>query len=247
MSLIINSPKNLLRKTGVAFALCLSAWSVSANENYVVSGEAFDLKNNKLIYREYYSPMNENNEVTVTYAKPNGKVFATKTLFYTGEVTQPEFELHDKRDDEKVSARFVSGRLVLSHSLNFATDQTTVMDNASLVIDAGFDAFIQKNWDKLTSGKKVLFDFALPSQVMTIKLQAQEVSAEKSLVSTSTSAANWRYFLITPANKFKSIFATPIHLAYSPENKYLMRFQGRSNLDSDKGDPLNVRIEYEYR
>lgn len=251
MSLVVNSPQAFLCKTGLAFALSLSLWSiislpVNAEEQYVVSGTAFNLDNNKLIYREFYTPMNANNEVTVNYAKPDGNIFATKTLFYTGEVFQPEFELHDKRDDEKISARFTNGRLVLSHSLNFATNQKTIMDNASLVIDAGFDAFIQKNWDKLTSGKKVLFDFALPSKVTTIKLQAQEVPAAKSLLGSSSNPANWRYFLITPANKFKSIFATPIHLAYAPENKYLMLFQGRSNLDNDKGDPLDVRIEYEY-
>lgn len=242
MSLTMRLPGKLL----CAGLLCVVAGSVSANENYTVTGSAYSIDGNQLLYREYYTGINENREVMVKYAKPDGSVFATKTLTYSGLVTQPEFELHDKRDDEKVSARFTAGRLVLSHSLNYATNEKTIMDNASLVIDAGFDAFIQENWDKLTTGKKVNFVFALPTRVDTIRLQAKEVPADKSLLASSSNPKSWRYFVIAPANKFASIFATPIHLAYEPSQKYLMRYHGRSNLDNDKGGNWDVRIEYEY-
>lgn len=229
----------------VGLTLFVAGASV-ANENYAVTGNAYNVNNNLLVYSEYYTDMNHNREVTVNYAKPDGTIFATKTLFYTGDVTQPEFELHDKRDDEKVSARFVDGRLVLSHSLNYSTNEKTIMDNASMVIDAGFDAFIQQNWEKLTSGKKETFMFALPTRVDTVRLQAREVAADKTPLANNKNPADWRYFVITPANRFASIFADPIYLAYSPE-KYLMRYQGRSNLDDDKGGAWDVRIEYQYR
>jgi hypothetical protein len=54
------------------------------------------------------------------------------------------------------------------------------------------------------------------------------------------------YFRITPAKKIASLFADPINLAYNPNGKYLMRYHGRSNLDDNNGDPVDVRIEYEY-
>lgn len=242
MSLTISSPG----KWFSAGLLCLAAGAVFANENYAVVGHAYNIKNNLPLYTEYYSDINHNREVTVNYAKPDGNIFATKTLFYTGEATQPEFQLHDKRDDEKTSARFVDGRLVLSHSLNYATNEKTIMDNATLVIDAGFDAFIQQNWDRVTAGKKATFVYAIPSRVETVRLQVREIAVDKSPLASNQNPANWRYFMISPVNKFASIFAAPIHLAYSPD-KYLMRYYGRSNLDDDKGGNWDVRIEYEYR
>jgi hypothetical protein len=242
MSLTMSFPGKLC----AAGAFLLVASAAFANENYAVTGNAYNVNNNLLVYSEYYTDMNHNREVTVNYTKPDGNIFATKTLFYTGEVTQPEFELHDKRDDEKVSARFVDGRLVLSHSLNYSTNEKTIMNNASMVIDAGFDAFIQQNWGKLTTGKKVNFMFALPTRVDTVRLQVREVATDKTPLAANDNPADWRYFVITPANRFASIFADPIYLAYSPE-KYLMRYQGRSNLDDDKGGAWDVRIEYQYR
>lgn len=242
MSLTTSFPGKLL----ISGLLSLGAGAALANENYAVTGNAYNVKNDLLVYTEYYTDMNHNREVTVNYAKPDGSVFATKTLFYTGEVTQPEFQFHDKRDDEKISARFVDGRLILSHSLNYSTNERTILDNASLVIDVGYDAFIQSNWEKLTSGKKVNFMYALPAQVDTGRLQVREIARDKAPLATVNDPANWRYFVISPANRFSSIFSAPIYLAYSPD-KYLMRYQGRSSIDNDKGGSWDVRIEYQYR
>lgn len=241
MSLPMSFPEKLL----AIGLLSLSASAAFAND-YAVTGQAYNVNNNLLLYTEYYTDINHNREVTVNYAKPDGTIFATKTLSYTGEVTQPEFQLHDKRDDEKASARFVDGRLVLSHSLNYSTNERTILDNASLVIDAGYDAFIQQNWEKITAGKKVNFMFALPAQVDTGRFQVREVTPDKSPLASNKNPSDWRYFVITPANRFSAIFSSPIYLAYSSD-KYLMRYQGRSNLDNDKGGSWDVRIEYEYR
>lgn len=250
MALSFQRSRKLLAGFGLTAACILGAFTapVSADSgNYAVKGSAYDPKSDKLLYREFYSPLDENRVVTVTYTRPDGTTFATKKLTYSGEIHQPEFEMHDTRDDEKISARFESGRLVLSHSLNFSTNEKTIMDNASTVIDAGFDAFIQKNWGKITSGKKVQFDFAMPTRSEAVKLVVQEVPSGKSLAYNYKDPKGWRYFSITPAHKFHAIFAKPIHLAYSPNDKYLMRYLGRSNLDDDKGKQWDVRIEYEYQ
>lgn len=245
MSFTRNLTNCLLRSAGLTLALGLAA-SAMADEDYVVSGSAYDVDSNQLIYRELYTGMNGNKEVTVNYVKPDGNTFATKILTYKGEATQPEFELNDKRDGEKTSAQFTAGRLVLSHSLNYATNEKTIMNNATLVIDAGFDAFIQQNWAKLTSGKNMTFDFALPTRMAVVKLEAREIDPKDSPAFSAEDPKGWHYFKIAPANKFKAIFADSIYLAYSGQDKYLMRFYGRSNLDSDKGKPQDVRIEYEY-
>lgn len=239
------SIKTLIGGIGLGTLFALTGMSAFADENYAVTGAAYNQGDGELIYREFYTAVNSNNEVTVNYAKPDGDIFATKTLTYKGDPIQPEFEFHDQRDDEKTSAQFKAGRLVLSHSLNFATNEKTIMNNAGLVIDAGYDAFIQKNWDQLTSGKKMTYEYALPTIPDTTKLQVREIAAKDTPLASRQLPADWRYFLIRPASKFSAIFASPVCVAYSPE-KYLMRYYGKAPIDSDKGKEFNVRIEYEY-
>lgn len=230
-------------------ALAATAWYVptaAAEPQYSVSGNAYDMQTARLLYREFYTPVNENGEVTVNYAKPNGSIFATKTLKYSGELTQPEFQYRDQRDNEHLAARFSAGRLVLVYDQEGYKQEKEIMETVGLVIDAGFDAFIQQQWDKLIEGKKVRFAFTVPYRLATTNLQVRQVTADKSPLFGENTPASWRFFIIEPANRFSAIFANPIHLAYESEGKYLMRYYGRSNLDNDKGGTWDVRIEYEY-
>lgn len=227
-------------------SLIFCAVPVVADSQYAVSGAAYELETNKLLYREFYTPINENREVRVDYARPDGGIFASKSLRYLGDVTQPEFEYNDTRDNERLAARFDTGRLMLAYDQEGYRQEKAIMDTVDLVIDAGFDAFIQREWDKLTSGKKVRFTFTLPYRLTTIRLQAREIPVERSPLAKPDNPASWRYFSIEPANRFVSIFSDPIHLAYESEGRYLMRYYGRSNLDSDEGGSWDVRIEYEY-
>lgn len=225
----------------------LSACASVAQENYVTAGSAYDLENNELIYRELYTAINDLGEVKVDYAKPDGSIFATKTLTYQGEYFQPAFVFQDTRDNEAVSAQFQGARLLLTHSLGKDRREKVIMDNARIVIDAGFDAYIQMHWDSLVvANKRKRFLFALPNRLDTIELEARKITPQESPVYNSEYGAGWIYFRIAPAQKFISLFAAPIFLAYDPNGKYLMRFQGRSNLDDNRGAPWDVRIEYEY-
>lgn len=219
---------------------------VLAEKNYIVAGSAYNLENNQLAYRELYTALDENKSVTVDYVSPDGNVFATKTLVYQGEFFQPSFELQDSRDNEYVAAQFQGARLVLSRGINANVNEKIIFDNARLVIDAGFDAYIQLNWDQLTAGKRLKFDFALPLRLSTIQLEARHIKAAESPLNDNDFGADWVHFRIAPAKPFISFFADPIYLAYNPKGKYLMRFYGRSNLDNNAGEPVDVRIEYEY-
>ncbi len=226
-------------------ATAVMADDISGNQ-YAVSGSAYQLDTNKLLYREFFTPMDENREVRVDYARPDGKIFATKVLSYRGEVTQPEFEHHDQRDNERLAARFDTGRLMLAYDQEGYRQEKAIMDTADLVIDAGLDAFIQQQWDALTSGKRVRFTYTFPYRLSTGRLQVREITVDRSPLAHASNPASWRYFMIEPANRFSAIFSDPIHLAYENDGRYLMRYYGRSNLDSDDKKHWNVRIEYEY-
>ncbi len=230
---------------GLLLVAALSSPAV-AEKSYQVVGAAYDLVSKQLVYRELYTALDENQSVTVDYFSPDGNLFASKVLTYQGEFFQPAFELQDKRDNEFVSAQFQGARLVLSHGKNGKVNEKVIMDNARLVIDAGFDSYIQMNWDTLISGKRLKFEFALPLRLSSIQLEARKIRAAESPLNERDIGADWVHFRIAPAKAFVSFFADPIYLAYNPNGKYLMRYYGRSNLDNDAGEPVDVKIEYEY-
>lgn len=242
----LNCLRSFFAYTLVATITCFSSVSALADENYVVAGSAYNLENGQLIYRELYTGLDENQSVRVDYVTPDGNRFASKTLVYQGEPFQPSFNFEDTRDNEFVSAQFQGARLVLAHGMGSSQNEKVVYDNARTVIDAGFDAYIQLNWDKLVEGKRLKFDFAMPIRLSTIQLEVRKIKSAESPIYDPNYGSEWIYFRIMPAQKFVSFFADPINLAYDPNGKYLMRYHGRSNIDDDRGGPQDVRIEYEY-
>lgn len=234
-------------KTGFMIALGLFlAGKCWADDSYVAAGSAYSIENGQLLYRELYTGLDENKSVRVDYVSPQGNTFATKTLVYAGEVFQPSFTFKDSRDNEITSAEFQGAKLVLAHGMNNSTQEAVIHDNAKVVIDAGFDAYIQLHWDKLLAGEKLKFTFAMPTRLGVVDLVARQIKASESPVYNKDYGQGWVYFRIAPAKKIASLFADPINLAYEPKGKYLMRYHGRSNLDDDQGGPVDVRIEYDY-
>ena len=223
----------------------ISPLAVNA-QDYVTAGTAYSLDSNELLYRELYTALDENRSVRVDYVSPAGKTFASKTLVYSGELFQPMFTFEDTRDNEFASAQFEGARLMLTHRINGRQNQTAIMDNAKVVVDAGFDAYIQLNWDKLMEGKRLKFDFALVNRLSLVQLEVRKIKPSESPVYDADYGRDWVYFRITPAKKITALFSDPINLAYNPNGKYLMRYHGRSNLDNNSGEPVDVRIEYEY-
>ncbi|RYG07739.1 MAG: hypothetical protein EOO07_26870 [Chitinophagaceae bacterium] len=232
------------------FILCsflgVTSATALADETYAVSGSAYSLKTGKLVYRELFSKMDENSEVHVTYTKPDGTVFARKVLNYSTEVFQPGVVFSDDRDDETVSAIFDAGRLLLTHKVKGDSQTKTLYDTLKLVIDAGADAFIQQNWNKLIAGKKVEYVLADPRHLGTERLVIKEIDVSATPLAYKGAAPTWKYFRVDTANKLSSVFVEPIYYAYEPEGKFLMRYQGRANIDSDSGEFWEVRLEYEY-
>lgn len=226
--------------------LCCSSVGAIAQDNYVAAGSAYSLDTNELLYRELFTGLDENKSVRVDYASPDGNVFATKTLVFQGEPFQPTVNLEDSRDNEFASAQFQGARLVLTHGMNNAQNEKIIYDNARTVIDAGFDAYIQLNWDKLVAGKHLKFDYVLPASLSSTQLEVRKIKSNSSPLYNADFGRDWIYFRIAPAKKISSLFSDAINLAYDPNGKYLMRYHGRANIDDDRGGPWDVRIEYEY-
>lgn len=235
-----------IRQFAILLGLVVVSIHALANNGYAVSGKAYNLKTGKLAYRELITELNENKEVQVNYAKPDGVIFARKTLNYNTEVFQPGVVFNDERDDETVSAVFDAGRLLLTHRVKGNSQTKTLYETAKLIIDAGLDSFIQQQWVRITAGKKVEFDVADARHLGIEKFVIKEIDVSSSPLAYKGAAETWKYFRVDTANKLSSVFTEPMYYAYDPNGQYLMRYQGRANIDSDNGEAWDVRIEYEY-
>lgn len=248
-SLTTNSKKScsdLLKVCVAALTLAMVGAPAHAQENYAAAGTAYSLESGKVVYRELIGKPDENNQVTVSYAKPDGGVFARKVLDYTTEVFQPGVLFTDDRDDETVSAAFDAGRLLLTHKVKGDSQTKTFYETSKLVIDTGIDAIIQQQWAKLVSGKKVAIEFANPRTLTVEKLTIKQINSSESPLAYQGAKDTWRYFFVEPSNKLSSLIAKPVFYAYEPEGKFLIRYQGLANIDNDSGNAWNVKIEYEY-
>lgn len=232
--------------TRLGIVLLASSNLPSYAQAYVTTGTAYGMDSKQVIYREAYTALSDQGEVQVDYLTPDGKKFATKTLWFTGEPYQPTFELQDFRDNEILSAKFENARLILRHQDKSGPRQATIFEHAGMVIDAGFDSYIQLNWDDLLKGKALSFEFAMPNRLTSVKLEIEKINAEISPVYDKDYGSGWVYFKLQPAKRLLTFFTDPIFLAYDPNGKYLMRFYGRSNIDDARGIAQDVRIEYEY-
>jgi len=235
-----------IRQFTILLGLLVVSAHALANDGYAVSGKVYNLKTGKLAYRELITELNENKEVQVNYAKPDGVIFARKTLNYNTEVFQPGLVFNDERDDETVSAVFDAGRLLLTHRVKGNSQTKTLYETSKLIIDAGLDSFIQQQWVRITAGKKVEFDVADARHLGVEKFVIKEIDASTTPLAYKGAAETWKYFRVDTANKLSSVFTEPMYYAYEPDGQYLMRYQGRSNIDSDNGENWDVRIEYEY-
>lgn len=215
-----------------------------AETEYVIVGEAYNIENEReLVYREHYTERTEQSR-EVHYKDPDGEQFASKSLDYSRAATQPSFLLTDERHDKQWGAEWQDDQLILMKGDKGNLERESVEVENKQVVDAGFDAFIQQQWDSLTGGETVTFHFALPNRLSNARLQVKEVAAEESPISKSEE--NWRYFHIRVANSFLSLFAQDLHLAYADQERQLMAFRGRSNILDEAGESQDVEILYDY-
>lgn len=125
-----------------------------------------------------------------------------------------------------------------------APEAKTVQAERRQVIDAGFDPFIQSQWETLMNGERVTFHFAFPNRLTNVRLRAERIDASDSPIQKQQE--RWAYFQIRVNSAVLSLFADNLYLAYDPDEKRLMVFRGRSNIPDAEGDGWDVEIHYRY-
>lgn len=233
----------LVFRVQTLFSLGWLLWAQALMAQPAIIGTALVLPKLTPVYEEHYSPPNAHKQVQVTYSTPSGQAFAHKTLTYTGRAFQPLVQFTDTRFNEVLSVQPHPQGWQLLRQQQGLQEQVQLADSAQLVIDAGFNDYIQQHWDSLLQGQIIRFYFALPARLTQFKLSAQKIPAEASPLPQHP---QWEYFTLKPSQALLSWVVPPLHLAYQRDTRRLMYFQGRSNISSPEGNNWEVRIQYRY-
>lgn len=200
-------------------------------------GYAYDLETNNLLYTEhhnYQTPFKH----TVDYREPNGQLFATKQLDYNESFYAPNFIQKNMRNGETIRSKKDNQKIMIQYQENSTSEyeKESISFSKNLIIDAGFNQFITKNWQLLIEGKEMTIDYLIPSLLDHYELSIKKEPCEK---------VDTYCFSISASSFFISLFSSTLKLTYSP-NRDLLAFQGRSNICDTDGNYQDVKITYQY-
>lgn len=225
----------------LAFTSAQSAFAAKLPD-YVV-GNAYELKGSDLLYTETHCRIDSRSS-EVFYQSGDGELIAHKTLDYRSGSYTPSFVQHNLQSNEKVKVSFDEDSVLMSMTGpddNEQKEEHSVTDTVRkpVVIDAGFDQFVRRNWDELVSGRSMTFQFPLASRSTMISLQIAPSTCQ---YETETDQC----FTLEAASWLFRVLSSPIELGYDAQLVRLNRFRGLSNINDENGNGLIVDIKYSY-
>lgn len=207
-------------------------------------GTAVDVDDGSVLYRESHYLVQEGAQVLerlVLYRCADGTPFARKRVVPAGPTPWlPAFDMTDARLGYREGAS-VDGdgvEVFVQEPGEPALEQEALEEvPTDLVGDAGFDRFVQDNWQKLLAGETVHFHFLVPSRLDYMGFKVRHLGHER--------------IGDRPVEVFRlalggllGLIVSGIDVAYEADSRILMRFEGLSNVRDPEGDNYVARIEF---
>ena len=224
----------------IALTTLLSAAVPAAGR--VAVGTAYSLEDERVLYRERRTEEWRDGDLVaseVKYLTPSGEVFAAKTIRFDSGSTTPEFTFVDYREEFREGARPRDGAVVLFSGSGDELERREARLPESPVIDAGFDSFVRREFERLAAGERLAFDFAVPAEQRFVRFQIEKTGE---IEYRGKPALELR---MRPANPLLRLLVDPIRLVYD-ERRRLLEFAGISDIRDDEGDRHLARIVFEY-
>lgn len=233
------------RPTLMAMALAYFFFSLSALADETMRervGYAYASGSGALIYTEHHQEWWKGGRIlrdTVTYRDPEGSVIGEKHVdFRTGE-DAPEFLLRNIRTGHSEGARAKSKQLEVSFKQ--AQDAPLKSEALSLpegaIVDAGFDRFVENNWEALMRGDTFVRPFLIPS-----RLQFMDFRIRRADDGSDPERATFEMAIDSALLRF---FAPAITVVYDTRDRTLLEYDGVSNIRDAGGENLDVEIRFD--
>lgn len=224
----------------------------TGENNLWAIGTAWTPDKSDVLYREYHFAEDPNLDLTtrVEYRRPDGSVFAEKTIDYSRSLTAPEIQHIDLRNTARINTEFLEDARSAMIKVGFqAHDSNRYREELltyrdSVVVDAGFDPFVRKHWEQLTSGESVGAAMLVPSRLDTVRISLSKTDSDR----CDEASVEIHCFVVRPAGMLRAVgwFVDPIYIGYDQVSRRLMVFNGISNLRDDNDEPRNVLISFKY-
>lgn len=230
-------------RVAIAIALahaCLlhpSGGSAATVEHY--KGEAY-ASDGRAVYQEshWLRPDAGVEDHLVLYLCPDGKPFARKRVRGSSGDPAPDFDLIDGRSGylESVRSKGTSREISVRSSTDAKLRTAILPAAAHLVVDSGFDAFVQAQWGYLEDGSMTL-SFVVPSRLQAMRFEVRRIGEEtidhRAVVRFRLELASW-YGGLLPH----------VDVLYDAKTHVLRRYEGVSNLRDADAKNIRVRIEF---
>lgn len=224
-------------------AWLLATGAYAAESAFQFVGKASD--SGSLVYEEHHTVAGTCNRGiwqpdthSVDYREPDtGRTFATKQLDYQHSPLRPEMTFQQPAFDESLIVKQADDDTLAIRwqTPSGKTEAFNVSFNDSVVVDAGFDNFVRRNWDAVVSGRSVNFRFLGPTRGEHYGFVMEEASTNR------TDAAH--IVRIRPSGMIARFLVDPIILGYN-ESGALTDYIGLSNIRKSEDGNYTVHIRY---
>lgn len=226
--------------TGMAAIL---ASTTSADQARTFVGYAFDPRTGDALYTETHEEIvgaDGSGELSTIYTTPDGDTIAVRTAEFSVDPLAPVFHFEDMRTGYREGALRVDDEVVLyrSPARKTAVEQVVTEPSHQLVVDAGFDRLVAASWDRLMAGELLLAEFAVPSRLTSLTIQ---VAKTEHGVLDGEPVVTFRMRFKNPLLR---LVAGHIDVTYHREERFLMRYEGLSNVRDVRGNNYTVRIDF---
>lgn len=218
------------------FALGAIYPCAAADRHYI--GVAYTEDRQRISYREEHWLFDDNGIRTrlVVYRCPSGPAFARKWVRYSAaQPSAPEFDFVDARDGYRESVRRVKQGLqvYVQKGADAVSDSIILAPREGVVVDAGFDAYVQEHWAELSRSGDLRASFVVPSRLTYMDLRLATVQDDGHVRHLRMSLAGWL-----------GVLAPKVDLMYALDDHRLLSFQGISNIHDAGGHNQMVHIEF---
>ncbi|MBM3908344.1 MAG: hypothetical protein FJ363_09770 [Gemmatimonadetes bacterium] len=228
-------------------ATIASGSTVTGNDPIVTSltTSAYDLATRKLVYVEERKQLDAPDRLGTwhfTYRDVEGKTIVRRQVEFEKSTLTPSFRIEDLRSGYAEGAELVGDRIKVFNggAADKPYREKLLKVPEPAVVDAGFNFFVERNWNALMKGEVLTFNFVAPSQLDYFKFRVYKVRETRQRQQPAV------VLKMDIDQAFLRLFVDPIQLTYDTATKRLLTYQGISNVWDTQGKTHKVRMEFEY-
>jgi hypothetical protein len=240
--LMVNAPWRNCLRTMALLSMFLSPLAFSAEMIRERVGYAYAAGSETLLYTEHHQEWWKSGRIlrdTVTYRDVQGGIIGEKHLDFRIRESAPKFLLRNIRTGHAEGATTDSSTIEvgfrLSQSAPLMKEALELPEGA--IVDAGFDRFVENNWEALIQGDTFVQPFLVPSRLQFIDFRIRRVD-------DGSDPERVTFQMVTNSALLR-LFAPAISVVYSKHDRTLLQYDGVSNMRNARGENLDVEIHFD--